>query len=601
MQRNHKREILAIVIVALFIGVGIHPAFALDTNQSMVNKTSEEECCNCKEIDNRHLVRLKKQLNRLEVYTNLFLVLSKHNPELKEKIEELLGEIKTLKEELADIPICVILEYIDKILEDLYWSFRELSYYFYFFPIICYQIVHTIRFNIFFIGFLLSCWEWEWPPNDPPVISNENPSDGATDVPLFLHELSFVISDKEWDYIDYSVTTNPDIGSEVGFHVKPGLKRVSIAGLKPNTTYEWTVEVSDDQETTVKQYSFFTVTPFDPFDGGWQYRKKVTIDHNLVDGYHSDFPVLVNIVDSDLRNKTQDDGDDILFMDGSGSAYKLYHEIEYFDSSSGELVTWVRIPNLSCLKDTIFYMYYGNPNCGNQQSSEHVWDENYCAVWHLDTIYDSTSNNNHGNNYGSNTSWEHGKLGMGIEITNEGMIRNISPLDNSITKELTIDFWINWYGRDTSWPAPSYVFDCSGWGDERGMLLYIQEDGHIYFCTFYKNGLQNITSSSVMPKNIWTHISVIYHYGIHDLSIFINGLEDNSTTANHLYLFSTYSAAIGNNRRGPVNESYRPLNGIIDEFRISDKYRYSGWIKTQYNNQNDPLIFMSFGPEETEP
>jgi len=470
---------------------------------------------------------------------------------------------------------------------------------FYGIAVIFSKIVLAISYTIYFIGFLLSCWEW--PPNNPPVISDENPSDGAIEVPLFLNELSFRISDKDLDRMSYNVTTNPDIGSEVGFYVTPGLYKVSIDDLEPNTTYEWTVEVTDGVNTTVKQYSFFTVTPFDPFDEGWRYRKKITINHDFVEDDLSDFPVLINIVDSDLRNKTQDDGDDILFMDGSGDAYKLYHEIEYFDRSSGEIVAWIRLPNIDGNDNTDFYMYYGNPSCGSQQSSEYVWDENYCAVWHLDTTSDSTSNDNHGNIYGSNTSWKPGKSGVGIEITNKGMIWNIHPLDDSITTELTIDCWIYWYGRDTSWPSPSYVLDGIEWNYEGGMLLSIQEDGHIYFSTFYKNGLQDITSSSVIPKNIWTHISVIYNYNNHDLNIFINGLEDNSTTANHLYYHTSYDMAIGNDKWGPAHESYRPLNGIIDELRISDKDRDSDWIKTQYNNQNDPLSFMSFGPEETGP
>ena len=43
----------------------------------------------------------------------------------------------------------------------------------------------------------------------------------------------------------------------------------------------------------------------------------------------------------------------------------------------------------------------------------------------------------------------------------------------------------------------------------------------------------------------------------------------------------------------------RPLDGILDEIRISNTARSSDWISTEYNNQNDPSDFLSFGPEET--
>ena len=104
MQKNHIGKILTIGIIVLFVGVGIHPAFAVETKQSMANKASEEECWECKEIDSRHLVILERQLNRLEVYTKLLLVLSRYNPELKEISEDLSNEITTLKEELTDDP-----------------------------------------------------------------------------------------------------------------------------------------------------------------------------------------------------------------------------------------------------------------------------------------------------------------------------------------------------------------------------------------------------------------------------------------------------------------------------------------------------------------
>ena len=145
-----------------------------------------------------------------------------------------------------------------------------------------------------------------------------------------------------------------------------------------------------------------TVTiSFNPFKEGWKYRKKITIDHKQVAGNLVNFPVLVSTIDTDLRNKAQIDGDDILFMDGKGNANQLFHEIESFDSSTGELVAWVNIPALSSTVDIIFYMYYGNPDCSNQEFPEIVWDSSYCGVWHLDKFYDSTMNYNDGTNHGT--------------------------------------------------------------------------------------------------------------------------------------------------------------------------------------------------------
>ena len=44
-----------------------------------------------------------------------------------------------------------------------------------------------------------------------------------------------------------------------------------------------------------------------------------------------------------------------------------------------------------------------------------------------------------------------------------------------------------------------------------------------------------------------------------------------------------------------------PLNGQLDEIRISDICRDSNWITTEYNNMNNPTLFFTIGPEEPGP
>jgi hypothetical protein len=169
--------------------------------------------------------------------------------------------------------------------------------------------------------------------------------------------------------MDVSVETSPDIGSFSANDVGDGTYTVDVDGLDYFTWYKWYVNVTDGVYWTREVFEFQTeiMLVFDPFDEGWQYRKKVTIDHDLVDGNLASFPVLVSTTDSDLRDKAQNDGDDILFMDGPGVANRLYHEVEFFDGSNGELVAWVNVPSLSSSVDTVLYMYYGNPSSSSQQ------------------------------------------------------------------------------------------------------------------------------------------------------------------------------------------------------------------------------------------
>ena len=152
---------------------------------------------------------------------------------------------------------------------------------------------------------------------------------------------------------------------------------------------------------TIHRVVFLSAVPIMSADLGWSYQKAITIDHTKVNSTLIDFPVLISITGTDLKNRAQNDGDDILFVN-MDNTIKLDHEIEYFNGSTGELQAWVRIPSLSSSDDTIIHMYYGNPISGNQQNATGVWDYNYTMIQHLgerpdnDTEghYDSTSNNN---------------------------------------------------------------------------------------------------------------------------------------------------------------------------------------------------------------
>jgi len=56
-----------------------------------------------------------------------------------------------------------------------------------------------------------------------------------------------------------------------------------------------------------------------------------------------------------------------------------------YASSTGQLIAWVKVPNLSNTSDKVLYLYYGNPSATAPSSAftQGVWDSNYLGVWHL--------------------------------------------------------------------------------------------------------------------------------------------------------------------------------------------------------------------------
>ena len=107
----------------------------------------------------------------------------------------------------------------------------------------------------------------------------------------------------------------------------------------------------------------------------------IVINHTKIDCTLTNFPVLISIIDTDLKDDAQDNGNDVVFTDGSGN--QLNHEIEYFDGGSGELVAWVNVTSLSSTSDTLLYMYYGNPDCDSMENVSGVWDSDFVMVQHL--------------------------------------------------------------------------------------------------------------------------------------------------------------------------------------------------------------------------
>ena len=164
-----------------------------------------------------------------------------------------------------------------------------------------------------------------------------------------------------------------------------------------SSKYYWSVNLTDGTFWTNETFSFTTgLEPGAWWNHGWLYRKEIVIDYIMVDDGLANFPVLINITDSDLQSKAQTTGNDVTFTDYYGN--QLNHEIELYNATSGHLVAWVNVTSLSSTVDTILYLYYGNPTRGSEENIEGTWNSNYLMVHHLNETsgshYDSTSNNN---------------------------------------------------------------------------------------------------------------------------------------------------------------------------------------------------------------
>ncbi|MFX1488458.1 MAG: cohesin domain-containing protein, partial [Promethearchaeota archaeon] len=99
--------------------------------------------------------------------------------------------------------------------------------------------------------------------NNPPIFSNENPDDDATDIPITTSSLTIYISDPDGDSFDWSIETSPDIGSNNDSSALDGTKNCDISGLSSGTTYTWIVTAEDpsgSKQTVTEEFTFTTET-----------------------------------------------------------------------------------------------------------------------------------------------------------------------------------------------------------------------------------------------------------------------------------------------------------------------------------------------------
>lgn len=316
------------------------------------------------------------------------------------------------------------------------------------------------------------------------------------------------------------------------------------------------------------------------WDSNWTHRKQIIIDHTKVAGNLINFPVLVKTVLD--TSKVQDDADDIVFTSNDG--YKLNHEIEFYNSVSGELIVWVNITSLSSTIDTIFWMYYGNPLCENQQNKEGTWDLHYNGVWHLKEStgirYDSTSNGNDcgasGTTHTTSAKIDGGEI---YDANSDGIYTN-SNINSMST--FTLECWV------------AFNSVVGGTGDDIMQILpnnptifrYTDNRLHVWV----DGGYEIIVSNHFFNDTDWHYVVLLATGAV--LQLFVDSnLEGFNTWSSST---GSYHFCLGDNWMGTDT-----FQGIIDESRISNNPRSVSWIYTSYNTVNLSSTFLIFGVEQS--
>jgi Bacterial Ig-like domain (group 3)/Domain of unknown function (DUF2341)/Concanavalin A-like lectin/glucanases superfamily len=337
-------------------------------------------------------------------------------------------------------------------------------------------------------------------------------------------------------------------------------------------------------------------------DCAWTHRKNITIDKKMVNGTLSNFPVLINFTaDSDLAASAKSNGQDIFFTQSDGVTI-LPHEIELYQSGSGGLVTWVKIPSLTNTTNTSIYMYYGNPTASPQWQNTSVWDDGgsnyYQAVWHLreggtGTRYDSTSNGNNLNT--RNFTGSEGMPGMIDGANNltgaptDDWLESANNIGIANNAPRTVTFWVKLVNTNiasmVNWGTPSN-------GQEFGAGIR----GNDYFLWGYGGvGTYDWDTATIAQTGGWHYHAITYDGSTPNWFVDASGI---GTPPSRAYNTVNSHVYVGF-ENDPGMSRYNWIQDTIDEIRISNTVRSIDWIKTEYRNQNSPATFAYRMPQES--
>lgn len=333
----------------------------------------------------------------------------------------------------------------------------------------------------------------------------------------------------------------------------------------------------------------------------FKYSKEVTINGSQVTGTHTDFPVMISFTDNDLRTTgnlgfvENDNGYDIAFYDSLNATW-VDHQLEYYEATTGEAVIWIRVPSLSSGTDVELTMFYGNEGIEFDQSSTDTWKSSYQGVWHMgnDNYEDGTANGSDGVDQGADDA--DGIIGRGASFDGISNVKvsDVSNLSFGVSDSYTISAWYK--GTDAEKTIAGLVDDNS---NEQGYDLYISNSNYLIGWQGDDTDTKNFIRGSVggaINDDTWTYVVVTYD-GTNGIA-YRNGTNAMGAQDGTLsgVLSPNVSFTIGSRSSGAAIA--RAVIGTIDEVRVLNEALSADWIGTEYQNQINPVAFVTINPTQ---
>jgi hypothetical protein len=337
------------------------------------------------------------------------------------------------------------------------------------------------------------------------------------------------------------------------------------------------------------------------WNNNYQYRKKITFNNSDQSQNLQDFPVLIKLNCNRIDyTQTQDQGQDIRFIDPADPTNPLPHEIEEWNESTDPNVysiVWVKVLQIDANSNTDhIWMYYGNPSASDGQNVDGVWNNDYKMVWHCNDesgqLQDSSGNNVPSSSHYNLTHQATGKIGYGVSLAKGWNGSNIYRNDTAALRQYpyTYEIWFNvseWYSVGGN-NGPLLENPTTSWrySDGSGSYLFEWNPG----TGWPGSGAYRPTGTS--STGTWYYAVLTHEDGTNNLKFYRNGSELGQGST------QTLSGGIDWNHVWQWNYPWS-CAVTLDEIRVSSGARSAPWIAAQHKSMTDS--FCTYNNEEEEP
>jgi len=325
---------------------------------------------------------------------------------------------------------------------------------------------------------------------------------------------------------------------------------------------------------------------------GFDYRITYTVNKSMVNGSHSQMPIgfQLNVSGLDVNTSVVQ----VYLPNGT----RLAVEKEHYTDPYG--LYWIGALDINDTVDYEFVVYYDNstgvePAADSTYGSQAVWNNNYKAVWHMNTdpngdaansIKDSTPNLNHGTPAGAMVSADLVDSDYGKKINFvDGQYITIpdDPTLEFSSFDFSLEIWIS-----TSTTATDHIFSrYNGWTANEDWIMYLNSPvaDDVTFQTSVSAGVYNTNSDHSVNINDGNehYIAITKITGAGGQKMYTDGTYRNAANSIATFVDGSNPVVLA----GMVG-SGTYAGDIIEARMIVGSAHSANYITTTHNNFNNP-------------